>query len=280
MHNVIDNPSMYMNLYRLRTEGRIGGIGDVRVTQVGDFRGRGTFESQARTARSHDIHVFRSGSGTMTIGGTRFFARTGDVAVFFPGGTVEYRESHTRPWRYTWFTLEGRGAGAVLAEAGFTAKTPFRRRVNSPGLEPLFAELRAAYRTDSHSRLFPHLMAWRLVEALSVGGDSAAAKQTPVGMARELIETYGAQGVTLKVLCSRLGVSRTTLFRLFKAECGMSPKAYIDNARMEHAARLLRETPLTVRETGRQTGYRDPSYFGRAFRKRFGCSPERYRGGT
>jgi AraC family transcriptional activator of pobA len=47
---------------------------------------------------------------------------------------------------------------------------------------------------------------------------------------------------------------------------------------MLEAARLLRFTDLTVQEVGHRTGFRDPLYFSRAFKRHQGEAPQTYRG--
>jgi AraC family transcriptional activator of pobA len=46
---------------------------------------------------------------------------------------------------------------------------------------------------------------------------------------------------------------------------------------MLEAARLLRFTDLTVQEVGHRTGFRDPLYFSRAFKRHHGEAPQTYR---
>jgi AraC family transcriptional regulator, transcriptional activator of pobA len=46
---------------------------------------------------------------------------------------------------------------------------------------------------------------------------------------------------------------------------------------MLEAARLLRFTDLTVQEIGHRTGFRDPLYFSRAFKRHQGEAPQAYR---
>jgi AraC-like DNA-binding protein len=48
-------------------------------------------------------------------------------------------------------------------------------------------------------------------------------------------------------------------------------------ARLEEAARLLRQTGLPVQDVADQVGYRSPTAFIRAFGRQYGCPPLRYR---
>lgn len=47
--------------------------------------------------------------------------------------------------------------------------------------------------------------------------------------------------------------------------------------RLSKAARLLKETALTVSEIAIQTGFNGQSYFGKCFREKMNCSPIEYR---
>ena len=54
----------------------------------------------------------------------------------------------------------------------------------------------------------------------------------------------------------------------------------LERLRVQEAQRLLRTTALTVTEIGYVCGFADTSHFSRRFKRRVGCSPSRYRGGS
>ena len=58
---------------------------------------------------------------------------------------------------------------------------------------------------------------------------------------------------------------------------GVSYQTYIRNIRMNHAATLLRDTDLSVKEIARRCGYHNSSHFYHLFEKKFGVSPAHYR---
>lgn len=78
-------------------------------------------------------------------------------------------------------------------------------------------------------------------------------------------------------LCEAMNMSQSTLYRKLKATTGQSTNEFIQNLRLKYAARLLRETSLTVSEISFEIGFSDSSYFSRAFRKCFGESPRQWR---
>ena len=81
-------------------------------------------------------------------------------------------------------------------------------------------------------------------------------------------------------LARRMGVSARYVQMLF-ARMGTTPRAFIQDRRLELAARRLeREGPdVTVTEVAYDSGFNDLSSFCRAFRRRFETSPRNYRSG-
>jgi len=63
----------------------------------------------------------------------------------------------------------------------------------------------------------------------------------------------------------------------FKNRTGMSPMAYVQMKRIEHAKVMLKETDCSILEIGYRTGYENQASFSRAFKKNVGISPLQYR---
>ena len=78
-------------------------------------------------------------------------------------------------------------------------------------------------------------------------------------------------------LCRALCLSHSQLHRKLTALTGMPANRFIRNVRLHEAAVLLRDPERSVSDVAFDTGFRDPDYFGRAFRKHFGMTPTEYR---
>ena len=72
-------------------------------------------------------------------------------------------------------------------------------------------------------------------------------------------------------------ISKMQLYRKLTAITGMTPGEFIKNIRLKHAAQLLVSTRLTVSEIFYRTGFNNQSYFYREFKKRYDCSPNKYK---
>jgi len=82
---------------------------------------------------------------------------------------------------------------------------------------------------------------------------------------------------TLATLARRTGLSRSAFADRFHARVGVPPMAYLTSARLDLAARWLRETTLSVAEIYNRLGYSSASAFNRAFKRERGVSPTAYR---
>ncbi|MEM6379488.1 MAG: ATP-binding protein, partial [Bacteroidota bacterium] len=79
------------------------------------------------------------------------------------------------------------------------------------------------------------------------------------------------------LLESKLLVSHSSLYRKVKALTDLSPQQYIRAYRLGRASNLLSTTKLSISEIAYETGFRDPDYFTRVFKKEQGVSPTIYR---
>lgn len=80
-------------------------------------------------------------------------------------------------------------------------------------------------------------------------------------------------------LAREAGLTLDHYGRVFRRLNGIPPRELIQQARLERACQLLRETPLSVSEVAEQAGYTDVFQFSRLFKKRTGQSPSRWRKG-
>jgi len=91
--------------------------------------------------------------------------------------------------------------------------------------------------------------------------------------AQQVIDSLAEQHVSAADVARRLGVSLRSLLFAFRARFGRTPTQYLRDVRLRRAQQLLLTTDLSIAEVAVRTGFRDASYFDRAFKKRFGVTP-------
>jgi AraC family transcriptional regulator len=79
------------------------------------------------------------------------------------------------------------------------------------------------------------------------------------------------------VLAAMVGVHPSHLARSFRSRFGESVGGYTRNVRLDWAAGIVAQTRVPLARIARDAGFADQSHFTRAFSRRFGLAPGRYR---
>ena len=92
------------------------------------------------------------------------------------------------------------------------------------------------------------------------------------------IEHRYHEGITVSDVARELEMPVDSLVKRCKQEMGITPNVFLRQTRMKQAARLLRESSLSIQEISAGVGIFDASYFSKVFRQEFGVAPSEYRG--
>jgi AraC-like DNA-binding protein len=110
--------------------------------------------------------------------------------------------------------------------------------------------------------------------------DSRRARSDLLAQMQAYIRDHlGDHSFTVEKVASAFGVSRRSLYNAF-AESDVTPHAYIQNARLDLAGRLLNRSgsgKTSIAEVGRLCGYVDAAHFSRAFHAHHGVPPRLWR---
>lgn len=174
-----------------------------------------------------------------------------DLPFFFPSGTPP------------WLTVSPAEAREI---SGFFAQL---QREYDASLAGVAEVLRATLRI-----LFVH--AARLYAARHPVREAARAAV----LARQFhlaLEHHFREWQALAPYAKALGVTVNHLNDVIREETGHAAGELIRQRRLLDAKRLLLHSDLSVSEIGYQTGFQDPSYFGRFFRRLTGRTPAEFR---
>lgn len=83
--------------------------------------------------------------------------------------------------------------------------------------------------------------------------------------------------LNLDAFCKELGLSKSNLYRKIKQITGYSPNEFIRNFRLETAAKMLKETDMTITEVYCAIGYNSLAYFSNCFKALYGVSPTEFK---
>ncbi|MBQ8655268.1 MAG: helix-turn-helix domain-containing protein [Clostridia bacterium] len=83
--------------------------------------------------------------------------------------------------------------------------------------------------------------------------------------------------LSLNSLAALMQLSPGYLSALFHRETGRTLAEYINAQRMKAALQLLKSTHLQIQTVAQLSGFADPNYFGKLFKRCYGVTPQQYR---
>ncbi|MFJ3900349.1 AraC family transcriptional regulator [Streptomyces sp. NPDC090025] len=235
------------------------------------------------------VHVTR-GTGTHVVDLARWELRPPHLGLILPGQVHHWEDARDLDGTVLLFTpeflLDDPGDRELLRRLG---ERPWLR------LDPaaharigrLMGELVEEYgQVDTgFATVLRSLLHVLLVRAARLGDRAPAAHQPPPGRAAvvageftRLAARTGADSARSVRECAELiGVTPGYLTEAVRAALGRTPAELLREARATEAQRLLVRTDLSVRQVAARTGFDDPAYFCRFFRREVGTSPGAFR---
>lgn len=107
----------------------------------------------------------------------------------------------------------------------------------------------------------------------------AAIEDAVVARAARLIRERACEGLTVAQLVEELRLSRSLLYRRFKAALGRHPHEEILRVKLDRVKTLLLQTSSSIEEVAARTGFPHPEYLSVTFKREFGVTPARFRKG-
>jgi AraC-like DNA-binding protein len=93
----------------------------------------------------------------------------------------------------------------------------------------------------------------------------------------EYMHTRIGEPVRLGEFAREAGLSVSYFSEIFREQVHQSPQSYFNQLKIRAACRMLDLTAKPIKAVAMETGYSDPYYFSRVFKKIMGISPEKYR---
>jgi LacI family transcriptional regulator len=105
----------------------------------------------------------------------------------------------------------------------------------------------------------------------------AAIEDAVVARAARLIRERSCDGLTVAQLVAELRLSRSLLYRRFKASLGRHPHEEILRVKLDRVKTLLLQSTSSIEEVAARTGFPHPEYLSVAFKREFSVTPARFR---
>jgi len=242
---------------------------------------------EAATRRSFSRHtheqfgigLIHRGAQTSLSGRGMVAAEAGDIITVNPNEVHDGMPlGEGRAWCILYFDPE-----IFLSLAAETAEaSPMRFEIPHPVLRDgliarRFEALYAAVTGLADKMRREELLLGLTADILRESGDAEADRPIPssVARARDLIDEDPAGDISLARMARESGLSRFQLVRAFSKATGLTPHAYLVQARV-HLARRLIGGRMPLAEVAAASGFADQSHMTRAFTARYGLAPGVY----
>lgn len=93
----------------------------------------------------------------------------------------------------------------------------------------------------------------------------------------DFVRRHQDEALTTEQIAASAAISVSECLRCFRRTMNLTPKEYLRQHRVRHAAQLLENTDKSIAQIGMECGFEDMSYFARVFRAERGCTPTEYR---
>jgi AraC family transcriptional activator of pobA len=245
-------------------------------------------ERGPRAPHRHDYHELlwtRAGEGSHLIDGEPVPVRPGTVTVIGRGQVHVFERARGLYGAVLRFGDELLGASWLVGARGaLTVAVPPSSVAPLETVIAILAEETArppdAHSADLQRHFLSGLLLWieRWYDAARVQRrESGDADVQLYRRFSALLERDFARHHDAAHYADALAVPAAALSRALAAVTGRTTKQLVVDRVMVEAARLLRYTDLTVGEIAFRTGFEDPLYFSRAFKRHYGVAPMRYR---
>lgn len=228
------------------------------------------------------LHFLISGKGEYHIRDRVFHLSKGDCFLVVPNEKMFYKASPEDPYEYFWVAFQGQSARKILEKAEFYRNDNFVYR-NDEQYERIYGlmnEMNLLTTGSNKNNLlligYLYLLLGFMIKDESEYEESGEVLSL-LEMANKYISTNYQNDITVDALAKFLNLHRSSLYRLFKRNYGMSPIEYIVDYRLDKALFMIKNSDCNTNQIAYSCGFKNITYFYRAFKKKFQKTPKEVR---
>lgn len=235
----------------------------------------------------HELTYIETGEGTGQLGADLLRVRPGDVFLMPPETFHRHRDpAHFGIWALSFRTQLLRQSGFHSMSEALASGEPTRLSVPERDRAHWEARFRYLFSELNGERVPDEATVQAIVrsilldfERISQGGGirDISGRRRLLDAVFDYIDAHYREPVSLRDVAGEMNFSPAYLTDLVRRETGKPIHQWISERRL-HAAQLsLAETDRSMATIAEDVGFRDSTYFGRLFAKRFGQTPRAWR---
>ena len=255
-------------------------------TDIGWFpEARHHYRSREHGANEDHLMLCVGGHGRVVVEGENNHLEAGQLLIIPRHMEHVYWAENDAPWSIYWMHFRG------AESAGYVDRSPgpgVPARVDRDTQDEAVRLFRDCLDTVGEgytlsnliyaSQSARHILSLLLFRNRAYPMDQRAGEiQNMLVNTLEFMTANISEQLRLEDFARQAGLSVSHFSEQFREQTGHSPMAHFTLLKIRHARRLLDLTEKPIKAIAVDTGYRDPFYFSRVFKKIVGKSPEQYR---
>ena len=221
-----------------------------------------------KSSKLHQILVVLGGHGRFNCGGESYELRAG--SAFFTSRESRHSYERIKNLETAFITATGPAADALadmFSENGYI----FFESVDTESFIDSIRKLKRELKNGASAARLSAITYSIFTSFLSLKDQTPSAYWSDTV---RYIDTHFSQSITIKELADLSAVSVSKLCHDFKAKYGISVFEYVMEIRLTYARELLINVPtMSAKHIAESSGFSDPGYFTKAYKKRFGLTP-------
>jgi AraC-like DNA-binding protein len=109
-----------------------------------------------------------------------------------------------------------------------------------------------------------------------ISNETSKKKNPLLSQVIEIIKANISNKIELKNIAKRVGLSTSSMYRLFKTEMGISPVEFVMLEKIKLAKHYLTDKNVYIKNVSFEAGFEDSNYFIRLFKHYEGITPKQY----
>jgi AraC-like DNA-binding protein len=235
---------------------------------------------KGRTIQAYQFAWISEGSGQLQSApdpGRIHRIEAGDVMLLFPGIWHRFAPNPESGWVESWIECRGTAFERVMDLDLMSPVEPvWRAGKQAP---TIFDTIHTLARQDAlmHQPTLSTLGLQLLGQLCQTRDIVGQGRIRLIEQARRALMEKSGDASALEDIAADLGVSYSTLRRLFREHTGMSLKRYQSDVRTRRASELLRNSDKSVKAIASYLGYNTAFHFSAQFKKATGLAPSEWR---
>lgn len=241
------------------------------------------YRFRKKGAKEYIFIYCTKGKGEITIENKRTSINPNHFFIIPKNTRHEYKADDANPWSIYWFHFNGSFGTEIYNRY---SKTDPNNYNNIPFSKSIIDQFDKIFDLFNNNYLLNHIEYANLLSLNFISSfvyyDLQSISNTPqsdslIDSVKNFLLNNTDKNFTLDEIASKFNYSKSYLHSKFKIKTGYSVLVFFKLKKIQKACEFLSYTDLSIKEISYKTGFDDPLYFSRIFKKYMGKSPRNYK---